>query len=258
MGRERRTVQRIAEYFRRAGYSVEVEEDLIRVFQGSTEASVRVVHEDATMTELFSALIEASMDAATGKAAYVAAPEKVAVKVGEHLFRLYGLGLVKYGEDFVEESTPPKVRPSQEPTGQGVNAAEARALEDVKGAIMEVLRRMDQLETTIRQQLSAPERPIVPTSGEDVSGLIARIERLEAKVSSLERLGEIASLIEKLRVRLEQLAARVEALESAGRREVTVERSEQASSEVPAERVPLPSFLKDNPWVEILSKRGGE
>ncbi|MCS7126926.1 MAG: hypothetical protein NZ953_00830 [Thaumarchaeota archaeon] len=258
MGRERRTVQRIAEFFRRAGYSVEVEEDQIRISQGSIEGSVRVVHEDATAAELFSALIEASMDAATGKAAYVAAPERVAVRIGEHVFRLYGLGLVEYGDDFVEESIPPKFRPSQAPAGQAATAVESRALEEVMGAIAEVLKRIDQLETTIRQQIPAPERQAVQVSGEDASGLIARIERLEARVSSLEKLGEIASLIEKLRARLEQLAARVEALESAGKREVRAERSEQAPKEVPPEPVQLPSFLKDNPWVEILSKRGKE
>ncbi|MCS7094212.1 MAG: hypothetical protein NZ988_00145 [Thaumarchaeota archaeon] len=258
MVKERQTVQRIAEYFKDAGYSVAIEEDLIRISQGPLDGVVRVVHEDASTPELISVMIEASMDAARERVAYVAVPGRIVSRVGEYVFRVHGLGLVKYGESFVEEVVPPRLKVAQMTTRAEAPDSRSLALEEVRGAIREMLRKMDLLENTIIQKLTMTEGKASASIVEETTSLISRIERLENEIGSLKRLSEIEVVLESLKERLERLAAKVEILESGARRVTIAESRDDKARYDASEQGPLPSYLQDNPWVQILSKRGRE
>jgi hypothetical protein len=69
-------VGRLAEFFRRGGYEVDVEDDVLWLRSDRVSGVVRVVGDDAGASELLSAVIEAARDAAAGFLAYIAAPKK--------------------------------------------------------------------------------------------------------------------------------------------------------------------------------------
>ncbi|MCS7118046.1 MAG: hypothetical protein NZ957_04585 [Thaumarchaeota archaeon] len=256
MAAERGVRARIADYFRRAGYLVAIEEDQILISQGSSEGCVKVVDEEVSISELVSALMEASMEVGKGRFAYVATPRRIADRVGEYVFRVHGLGLVTYDDLSVEEVVPPRVRTHHASRHSEGPQTHAPVLEEMRGAINELLKKMDALENALKQRVIDTGQVAGSTARANLENLIDRLERLEVRVSSLEQLGDIVSELESIKAHLARLAKRVEALEAGDRRMVTVEVGVGNEEGAARGQEGLPSFLRDNPWVEILSRRG--
>jgi TolA-binding protein len=123
----------------------------------------------------------------------------------------------------------------------------------------ELLRKVEGLEVRVATGVQAREKVTAETALE-VSEILRRLQELESRVMALEGLRRLVAEVEALKARVESLAKQLSALAA----------REQVAAPPPAEKTPtaisvdtsqgleLPSFLKDNPWVEILSKKGRE
>ena len=151
---------------------------------------------------------------------YIAAPKLLAVIIDSSTLSEYGVGLLTVG-DKVLEAQPATYRPIKSVKPQQVS---------IEIPEIEELKKIPLIEERIREL----ERVIVELRS-TISNLQGKIYSLSSRVESLEKLGiQVKTKIPKPEVKPE----------------VT------ASVEVSSEG--LPSFLKDNPWVSILSKRGEE
>lgn len=235
-------VWRLAEFFRRSGYEVDVEGDVLWLRSDRVSGVVRVVGEDAGPSELLSAVIEAARDAAAGFLTYIAAPKNIIDRVGEHVFRLHGLGLLKYTDIGVNESVSPRIRETSRPPTQPRPPPNSP---DIAAALEKLLKKVEAIESRLEhhgrpEMPKAVERNLEP----GLLGLMSRLEELERRVGGLERLAEeVAELREKVRA--------------------LVERGIQPSAEKPRAKPEqhvsaggVPSFVENNPWVELLAKKG--
>jgi AcrR family transcriptional regulator len=230
-------VGRLAEFFRRGGYEVDVEDDVLWLRSDRVSGVVRVVGDDAGASELLSAVIEAARDAAAGFLAYIAAPKNIVDRVGEHVFRLHGLGLLKYTDYEVYESVSPRIRETPQPRS-------ASSTPDIGAALEKLLRKVEAIESRLDRQVGA-ERPPVVERVQDLSinTILGRIEVLERRVAGLEELAaEVAELRDMVRRLLKQGVQ-------------PPAENTPAQTAAPAEAGGLPSFVSNNPWVEILSRK---
>jgi polyhydroxyalkanoate synthesis regulator phasin len=262
--------QLIARHLESEGYEVELGESFVSFRSGRITGTVRIVEEEGTMADLLSATLDAYHDSTRGMLAYVAAPSALIDRLGIHVFRLYGLGLLMYSGDYVEEVISPRLREPEVRDRAGSEGMEERPKESQQGATVELmtkmismleelLRKVEGLEVRVATGVQARDRVTAETALE-VSELLRRLQELESRVTALEGLRRLVAEVEALRARVESLAKQLSALPA----------REQVAAPAPAEERPtsisadtsqgleLPSFLKDNPWVEILSKKGRE
>jgi len=151
---------------------------------------------------------------------YIAAPKLLAVIIDSSTLSEYGVGLLTVG-DKVLEAQPATYRPIKSVKPQQVS---------IEIPEIEELKKIPLIEERIREL----ERVIVELRS-TISNLQGKIYSLSSRVESLEKLGiQVKTKIPKPEVKPEVTAP--------------VEVSSEG----------LPSFLKDNPWVSILSKRGEE
>ncbi len=265
----RKIHRRIARHLESEGYEVEVGESAVSFRSGRIAGTVRIVEEDGTMADLLSATLEAYQDSTRGMLAYVAAPSPLIDRMGIHVFRLYGLGLLVYSDDHVEEVISPRLREPEVRERTSEESAEVQQREQQGPAVElmtrmismleELLRKVEGLEVRVATGVQARER-VVPETASEVNELLRRLEELEMRVISLEGLRRLAAEVEALRARVESLAKQLAAL--AEREQVTAPKTaEVRPAHWTSDASPgfeLPSFLKDNPWVEILSKKGRE
>ncbi|MDJ0269992.1 MAG: hypothetical protein NXY59_05535 [Aigarchaeota archaeon] len=209
---------RLIDFMASQGYRVvdeSIGEGFIRFRDSSREVVLRVV-EDTSRDEVLSTVIQAAFDAASGKAAYVAMPIELVSKIGDHAFRIHRIGVLVYDSHSVFELV------SGEPRGKAKQAA-------------------------INKEDRNDERFAVM-----LESLSARLTRLEEAMARL-------ALLDELRTRLDILEGMV--LSQKTRKAVEEERSgKPAQVEVVKEPVEhaetgreLPSFLRENPWLDILS-----
>ncbi|MCS7145816.1 MAG: hypothetical protein RMJ28_04695 [Nitrososphaerota archaeon] len=219
-------LDQVVGHFCGEGYSVSVVDGVVWLSRAGLRGAVWVVPRDGGLDELLWAVMGATEYANSTGASYVALPSQLAKRIDESHFWTYGVGLIIYDEGGVREVLQPRQR------------ADARA------------------ETTAQPEERAEEesqrRGI---DGMTVEEMLRRIERLERELERLEG--------------LELLAARLDALERIiDQRGVMAPRSRQAEFHAVAERArpaprvgqghdsdSLPSFLKDNPWVEVLAAK---
>ena len=210
---------RLVDFMASQGYRVvdeSVGEGFIRFRDSEREVVLRVV-EDTSRDEVLSTVIQAAFDAASGKAAYVAMPIELVSKIGDHAFRIHRIGVLVYDSHSVFELV------SGEPRGRAKQAA------------------------TISREDKNDERFAVM-----LESLSARLTRLEEAMARL-------ALLDELKTRLDILEGMV--LSQKPRRAVEEERASKPTQvEAVKEHVErsetggeLPSFLKDNPWLDILS-----
>lgn len=266
--RTRRTLhQRIAKRLESEGYEVEVGETRITFRSDRITGTVRIVEDDASVADLLSATLEAYQDSSRGMLAYVAAPSVLIDRVGVHVFRFHGIGLLRYTGDEVEEVVSPRLREPEvtersaetreEQRGRAQVEAGAEALARMMGMLEELLRKVEGLEARVSSEVLVRERVPVEVSAE-VSELLRRLQELESRVMALEGLRRLVAEVEALKARVESLARQISSL-TAREQPVTATQlrstgpPEQAGGTEPQE---LPSFLRDNPWVEILSRKG--
>jgi uncharacterized coiled-coil protein SlyX len=123
----------------------------------------------------------------------------------------------------------------------------------------EILRKVEGLEVRVATGVQAREKVATETVLE-VTEVLRRLQELESRVAALEGLRRLVTEVEALRARVESLAKQLSALTTREQVAVpppAVERSTSISADT-SQGFELPSFLKDNPWVEILSKKGRE
>jgi polyhydroxyalkanoate synthesis regulator phasin len=262
--------QRIARHLESEGYEIELGESVVSFRSGRITGTVRIVEEEGTMADLLSATLDAYHDSARGMLAYVAAPSALIDRLGIHVFRLYGLGLLTYSGDYVEEVISPRLREPEVSDRRESEGVEERPKESQQGATVElmtkmismleeILRKVEGLEVRAATGVQAREKVTAETALE-VSEILGRLQELESRVTALEDLRRLVTEVEALRARVESLAKQLSAPAT----------MEQVAAPPPTEKTPtsitadtsegfeLPSFLKDNPWVEILSKKGRE
>jgi polyhydroxyalkanoate synthesis regulator phasin len=266
----RTTHQRIARHLESEGYEVELGESVVSFRSGRITGTVRVVEEEGTMADLLSATLDAYQDSTKGMLAYVAAPSALIDRLGIHVFRLYGLGLLTYSGDHVEEVISPRLREPEVSDRRGSVDVEERPKESQQGAAVElmtkmismleeILRKVEGLEVRVATGVQAREKVATETVLE-VTEVLRRLQELESRVAALEGLRRLVAEVEALRARVESLAKQLSALATKEQVAVppsAVERPTSITADT-SQGFELPSFLKDNPWVEILSRKGRE
>jgi len=265
----RKIHRRIARHLESEGYEVEEGETAVGFRSGRITGTVRIVEEDGTMADLLSATLEAYHDSTKGMLAYVAAPSPLIDRMGIHVFRLYGLGLLVYSDDHVEEIVSPRLREPEVRDREAEGSAQVQQKEQQGPAVElmtrmismleELLRKVEGLEVRVAAGVPARERA-APEAVTEVNELLRRLEELETRVISLEGLRRLVAEVEALKARVESLAKQLAALAERG--QVAAPKPDEVrpvygTADTPPD-LELPSFLKDNPWVEILSKRGRE
>jgi hypothetical protein len=262
--------QRIARHLESEGYEVELGESAVSFRSGRITGAVRVVEEEGTMADLLSATLDAYHDSTRGLLAYVAAPSALIDRLGFHVFRLYGLGLLVYSGDYVEEVISPRLREPEVSDRTGSEGVAERPKENQQGAAVElmtkmismleeILRKVEGLEVRVATGVQAREKVATETVLE-VTEILRRLQELESRVAALEGLRRLVAEVEALRARVESLTKQLSAI--ATREQVAASAlAEKSTTPISADTpqgLELPSFLRDNPWVEILSKKGRE
>jgi len=217
---------RLGQFMARQGYNIvdeSVGDCVLWLSDGESQLVLRVVEEAASKDELMSTVIQAAFDAATGKTAYIALPLTTASKIGEQAFRIHGIGMLVYDSHNVVELVPAKAR-----------KLETRQAEEEEGrsAVAELPTQLEEIIHSLSARMSRLEAS--QTKLDVVDQLMARLERLERMY---EQLKQDVSLSRKPQ-RPEQAAAKPTPPAQAAKREEA-----------------LPSFLRENPWLDILSNK---
>ncbi|MEM0481813.1 MAG: hypothetical protein QXM16_02865 [Nitrososphaerota archaeon] len=222
-------LDRIVGHFCGEGYSVSVGDGIVWLSRDGSKGAVWVVPIGGGLDEILWAVMGATEYANKFGNAYVALPFNLAKRIDESHFWTYGIGLVVYDEETVKEILQP--RPRAEPREPAITHSEQR---DVK-----MDGEMCSLDIAVLEEL------------------LRRVERLEREISKLEA--------------LELLITRVEALESrAGTQQRPHHRpsphaapatiqyqttTAHVSSSRRQSEDKLPSYLQDNPWLEVLASK---
>ena len=270
MRTRRALIQRIARHLESEGYEVEIGESTITFRSDRATGTVRIVEDDASVSDLLSAALEAYHDSSRGMLAYVAAPSILIERVGVHVFRFHSLELLRYTGTEVEEVVPPRTREvelterepeaRQEERGGTQRDVGTEVLTRMLGMLEELLRKVENLEARVSSEVLIRERAPAEVSAE-ITEVLRRLQELEARVAALEGLRRLVAEVDALRARVESLARQLASIASQRQETAVAARPEERRGPEPAseiERSELPSFLKDNPWVEILSRKGRE
>ena len=217
---------RLVDFFMAQGFrpvDESLEEGYARLKSGREELVLRVVDDSSSRDELLSAVIQSAFDAASGKIAYLALPVEMISKIGDYAFRVHRIGVVVYDEHSVVELVG------------GGRREQTRAKEA----------EMD--ETRVEAMLNS---------------LSARLSRLEEALERLRDLEELEHRVETLEKMYEELLRGGLVAKAEQRRDIEKgEEDKQREAEERRTRKPvpqkeeLPHFLKDNPWVSILSEK---
>jgi len=146
----------------------------------------------------------------------IAVPRKYARAIDEDVMALHGLGLIIYDKLGAEELIPPKIKESSEVLSEG----------------------------KLKRGRIIGSREIVELRNE-ISKLVRAFEEIEARLDRLEK--EQRNLASRLS-RIEKGTAQPRDLPK--QREIEVKARSPSMS-----RRRIPSYLADNPWIDILSRR---
>lgn len=185
-------------------------------FQGSDgPVIVRVVNEIGGKSELLSMLIASAMDVSNGHRVYIVIPRGMLSAVDCAVLRVHGIGLLVY---------------------------DAYGMEEVVSA-----------------SAGRPRDGKLNTEGEGqyesrlIYGLLERIERLERSMPKLSSLEELIRRVEILESTCERLSRMLEQRVWEHKPELVVKAAAERQPQATHGESSFPSFLKDNPWLAILS-----
>ena len=224
---------RLSDYFVEQGFKPvdeSVGDGYIKFRSGKEELILRIVDESYNKDELLATVIQAAFDAASGRIAYVAVPIQLFSKIGDHAFRLHKIGLIVYDRHGVMELVGGKRRESK--------TIEQEAIEERN--------RLEAMINSLSSRVSKLEE-ILDNMGE--------IDELRRRVTTLEKL--YYDLLKEVNTRGHVRAAEAKVEEIEKQQEVGDEkkREQVVKSRKQREETELPSFLRDNPWVSILSEK---
>jgi len=212
-------LDRVVRYFCDEGYSVTLNDGVVWLERGGVKGSVWVVPTDGGLDELIWAVMGATEHSSKLGASYVALPAQLAERVDESHFWTYGIGLLVYEGETVWEELHPR-----RGVCSGASAAEVGR---------------------------APE---TSASEEVIGELLRRVERLEREVARLGGLGEVMARLEALEMMVVGRGAKLSPSPAEEHR-----RGGHAPPSIQggpiADRSPLPSYLRDNPWLEVLAAK---
>ena len=218
---------RLVDYFTSQGFrpvDESLEDGFVRFKSGREELVLRVVDDASSKDELLSMVIQSAFDTAAGKIAYLALPVEMISKIGDYAFRIHRIGVLVYDEHSVVELVGGGHR---EPRREH---AEKTKLEET---------RIETMLNSLSTRIAKLEEAI--TSLEAIDELRRRVEALERMYDQLLRSGAQAEATPS-----KPEAEKIEKTTTYAKPPVTTKRRQKQEEE-------LPSFLKDNPWVSILS-----
>ncbi|MCD6235844.1 MAG: hypothetical protein J7J94_02465 [Thaumarchaeota archaeon] len=211
-------------------YEVEREEDpesdyITRLIlsNGKKEIAVSILSEEAFLSKgsLQDALLKAEKLKEKFDGVIIAVPRKFQRAVDEDVMSLHGFGFVIYDKLGAEELLPPRLseKPQKdiEPPTR-VRGIEEEELVNIRRELSKLLRALEELEVRL-DRLEKEQNKIV-----------SRLSKVESGLYELEKRGAVKA-------------------------EKTIERAEPIKEPEPKRRGKLPSYLQDNPWVDILSRR---
>ncbi|MEM0329484.1 MAG: hypothetical protein QXW02_03795 [Nitrososphaerota archaeon] len=187
---------------------------------GFREVFVSILDEDALMSKgaLQDALLHAEKMKSKFDGVCIAIPRKYAKMIDENVMMLHGFGLIIYDKMGAEEIIPPRL----------------------------AIRREGSEKQEVREQAALAGAQEIVELKRQISKLLRVIEELEARLDRLEK--DHKEIVEK-----------VSRIERSGLTPPTARKGvESAEARPRVEMKPrgsLPSYLIDNPWVEILSRR---
>jgi len=190
---------------------------------GDRELVISILDEDAFSTKgaIQDALLQAEKLKARFDGVIIAVPRKYQRAVDEDVMALHGFGLVIYDKLGAEEILPPRMR---EPGKKPVEKQE------------------------LKEERRIDDQEIVKLRME-ISKLLRSLEEIEARLDRLEReQNKIITRLSKLESQVSQLGKAEAVKVEKQRREV------ELVKQAPTDKS-LPSYLRDNPWIEILSRR---
>jgi len=191
---------------------------------GKRELVVSVLDEDSFTSRgaIQDILLHAERLKAKFDGVCIAVPRKYAKAFDEGVMAFHGFGLVIYDNIGAEEVIPPRIREKR------TECEEKREVERVA---------------------RVESQEVVKLRGE-LSRLLRILEEVEARLDRLER--EQRSLISRLSRAEAELA---ELKMGPARTRTYEEKPVEVKAETPKSSGNLPSYLKDNPWIDILSRR---
>ncbi len=222
-------LERIVGHFCGEGYSVSVGDGIVWLSRDNSKGAVWVVPIGGGLDEILWAVMGATEYANKFGNAYVALPVNLAKRIDESHFWTYGIGLVVYDEEIVKEILQP--RPRAEPSVPSPTYPEQSDVKTVEeksgldnGMLEELLRRIERLEREIARL-------------EELELLMARVEALERRAGTQERpLHRPPLHVAPAAIQYQTVSAHVASSRN---------RSEDK----------LPSYLQDNPWLEVLASK---
>ena len=185
---------------------------------GKKEIAVNVLDEESLLSRgaLQDALLQAEKLKLKFDGVCIAVPRKYVKVIDESVMAMHGFGLIIYDRLGAEEIIPPRLRERREPIRE---PNEGIKNVEVECEIIELRR--------------------------EISRVLRILEEIEARLDRLER-------------DQRGLASRISKLESELPRSKPVSWREEVEVKVqasPRSNRKLPSYLHDNPWIEILSRR---
>ncbi len=218
-------VNRIAGYMASQGYKIiekDFSENIVRLVNDSLEIVIRIVEEDSGRGDLLSVVIQSAFDAAMGKVAYVALPLRLLSRIGDHAFRLHKIGLIVYSEDKVTELVSGGVK----------IISETKANTSID--------KIEHLEAMI-------------------DSLSSRLERVEESLSTISKIEDLSRRLEELEYIIIKNPDATYAKPSKGLETHVIKTDSlqefKGRKDKRHNKDKLPSFLTENPWVEILSEK---
>ncbi len=195
-----------------------VEEDTLRFVGNSSTYVVKILDDTDGRLELISAALQSAFWAAKGEKPYILVPKNMSSMDEFMVIRLHGIGLLLYGPHGIEE-LPPIVK-------------------------------------NIKHDEMGNEGS-VPIKYEEVLQVLERIERLERVVYKVNEIDALVARLERLEVAYNELSNKLLSFE--GMRPLHVKPTVQYVPDKIANlnsEIELPSFVKDNPWLDILAGKG--
>ncbi|MEM1533868.1 MAG: hypothetical protein QW059_02740 [Nitrososphaerota archaeon] len=223
-------LDRIIGHFCSEGYSVSVVDGVLWLRRDGSSGAVWIVPADGGLDEILWAVMGATEYSNRFGASYVALPNQLAKKIDESHFWTYGIGLIIYDGEVVREVLRPRPRAdlNKQPTTPATHDED-------------------------EQRMRGDERALDKTLLEE---LLRRVERIELEITRIDELELLESRLETLERRLRE--------ESSPHRDrppmaVTPSTPQQVRVSSKAGRGrpddQLPSYLRDNPWIEVLAAK---
>lgn len=222
-GTRKETLDRIASYIAGQGYRIlekDFSENIIRFSNEGLEAIIRIVDEEASGGDLLSTVIQSAFDSAAGKVAYVALPMHLLSRIGDHAFRLHKIGLIVYGDQKITELVSGGVVSLSE------NKTSLNELEKIEALIDSLTLRLEKIEESI--------------------GSLNMIEELNRRIEVLEQI--VYQKMNHDRITKQKAnELMMTSIDQYQKRDVQKVKKGRSDD--------LPSFLAENPWVDLLSEK---